>query len=61
MASEVIHGDATRFDDPARFSFAVGGKTGVLTIDTKAFDETVEMLQNGVDKSKWVTRTNPLL
>ena len=26
MASEVIHGDATRFDDPARFSFAVGEK-----------------------------------
>jgi len=28
MASEVIHGDSTRFDDPARFSFAVGGKDG---------------------------------
>ena len=26
MASEVIHGDATRFDDPARFAFAVGGE-----------------------------------
>jgi len=53
MASEVIHGDATRFDDPARFSFAVGGKDGrPHPIDTKAFDETVEMLQNSVDKSK---------
>ena len=53
MASEVIHGDATRFDDPARFAFAVGGKDGrPHPIDTKAFDETVEMLQNSVDKSK---------
>jgi len=53
MASEVIHGDATRFDDPARFSFAVGGKDGCPhPIDTKSFDETVEMLQNSVDKSK---------
>jgi hypothetical protein len=53
MASEVIHGDATRFEDPARFSFAVGGKDGrPHPIDTKAFDETVEMLQNSVDKSK---------
>jgi hypothetical protein len=53
MASEVIHGDATRFDDPARFSFAVGGKDGrPHPIDTKSFDETVEMLQNSVDKSK---------
>jgi len=53
MASEVIHGDATRFEDPARFSFAVGGKDGrPYPIDTKAFDETVKMLQNSVDKSK---------
>ncbi len=53
MASEVIHGDATRFDDPARFAFAVGGKDGrPHPIDTKSFDETVEMLQNSVDKSK---------
>jgi hypothetical protein len=53
MASEVIHGDATRFDDPARFSFAVGGKDGrPHPIDEKSFDETVEMLQNSVDRSK---------
>ena len=53
MASEVIHGDSTRFDDPARFSFAVGGKDGrPHPIDTKAFDETVEMLIKSVDKSK---------
>ena len=53
MASEVIHGDATRFDDPARFAFAVGGKDGrPHPIDTKSFDETVEMLQDSIDKSK---------
>ena len=51
MASEVIHGDATRFDDPARFSFAVGGKDGrPHPIDTKAFDETVEMLLSQIGK-----------
>jgi len=53
MVSEVIHGDSTRFDDPARFSFAVGGKDGrPHPIDTEAFDETVEMLQDSVEKSK---------
>jgi hypothetical protein len=53
MASEVIHGDATRFDDPARFAFAVGGKDGrPHPIDTKALDETVDMLQNAVDHAK---------
>ena len=53
MASEIIHGDATRFEDPARFSFAVGGKDGrPHPIDEKSFDETVEMLQTSVDRSK---------
>ena len=53
MASEVIHGDATRFEDPARFAFAVGGKDGrPHPIDTKSFDETVSMLQDTVDKAK---------
>ena len=53
LASEVIHGDATRFEDPARFSFAVGGKDGMPhPIDTKAFDETIEMLQTSVDCAK---------
>jgi len=53
MASEVIHGDATRFDDPARFAFAVGGKDGrPHPVDTKALDETIGMLQSAVDKAK---------
>ncbi|MCS5594971.1 MAG: DUF763 domain-containing protein [Porticoccaceae bacterium] len=53
MASEVIHGDSTRFEDPARFAFAVGGKDGrPHPIDTKSFDETVTMLQDTVDKAK---------
>jgi len=53
MASEVIHGDSTRFEDPARFAFAVGGKDGrPHPIDTKSFDETVTMLHDTVDKAK---------
>ena len=53
MVSEVVHGDASRFEDPARFSFAIGGKDGrPHPIDTKAMDETIDMLQTSVDKSK---------
>jgi hypothetical protein len=53
MASEVIHGDSTRFEDPARFAFAVGGKDGrPHPIDTESFDETVGMLQDTIDRSK---------
>ncbi len=53
MASEVIHGDAARFEDPARFAFAVGGKDGrPHPVDTDALDETIGMLQSAVDHAK---------
>ena len=53
MASEIIHGDATRFQDPARFAFAVGGKDGrPHPIDTESFDEAVNMLQDSVRSAK---------
>lgn len=53
LVSEVIHGDASRFEDPARFSFAVGGKDGrPHPIDKQALDETIEHLQDSVEKSK---------
>ena len=53
LVSEVIHGDSSRFEDPSRFSFAVGGKDGrPHPIDTKAFDESIEMLEDSVEKSK---------
>lgn len=53
MASEVIHGDATRFDDPARFAFSVGGKDGrPYPIDTQAMQKTVTMLEDSVTKAK---------
>ncbi|MEE1550447.1 MAG: DUF763 domain-containing protein [Nitrospinaceae bacterium] len=53
LVSEVVHGDSSRFDDPARFSFAVGGKDGVPhPVDTETYDETIEVLQDSVEKSR---------
>lgn len=53
MASELIHGDSTRFEDPARFAFAVGGKDGrPHPIDTESLDQTVSMLKDSVSRSK---------
>ena len=53
LVSELVHGDASRFDDPARFAFAVGGKDGrPHPVDKKALDETIEHLQDSVEKSK---------
>ena len=45
--------DASRFEDPSRFSFAVGGKDGrPHPVDTESYDKTIEMLQNSVEKAK---------
>jgi len=53
LVSEVIHGDSSRFDDPARFSFAVGGKDGrPHPVDKESYDETIEILGDAVEKSK---------
>jgi len=53
LTSEVIHGDASRFEDPSRFAFAVGGKDGIPhPVDKKAYDETIEMLSDSVEKAK---------
>jgi uncharacterized protein len=53
LVSEVIHGTPTRFKDPARFSFAHGGKDKhPFPVPTKVYDETISFLSRAVDKSK---------
>jgi hypothetical protein len=53
LVSEVIHGTPSRFKDPARFSFAHGGKDGhPFPVPIKVYDETISTLQTAVHKSK---------
>jgi uncharacterized protein len=53
LVSEVVHGTASRFKDPARFSFAHGGKDGhPFPVPTKTYDEVISTLQNVVQKAK---------
>ena len=53
LVSEVIHGTPSRFRDPARFSFAHGGKDGhPFPVPIKVYDETISTLQTAVRKSK---------
>ncbi|HEV7621124.1 MAG TPA: DUF763 domain-containing protein, partial [Flavisolibacter sp.] len=53
LVSEVIHGTPSRFKDPARFSFAHGGKDGhPFPVPTRTYDEVISTLQNAVSKSK---------
>ena len=53
LVSEVIHGTPSRFTDPARFSFAHGGKDGhPFPVPTKVYDETIHHLKVSVEKAK---------
>jgi hypothetical protein len=53
LVSEVIHGSPTRFKDPARFSFAHGGKDGhPFPVPTRVYDETIHTLESAVRKAK---------
>jgi len=53
LVSEVIHGTASRFNDPARFSFANGGKDGhPFPVQTQAYDETYQFLRKAIDRAK---------
>jgi hypothetical protein len=53
LVSEVIHGTPSRFNDPARFSFAHGGKDGhPFPVPTKVYDETIQTLETAVRKAK---------
>jgi hypothetical protein len=53
LVSEVIHGTPSRFKDPARFSFAHGGKDGhPFPVPIKVYDETLSVLQTAIHKAK---------
>ena len=53
LVAEVIHGAPTRFSDPARFSFALGGKDRhPFPVPLKTYDESVSVLQNALDLAR---------
>jgi len=52
LVAEVIHGAPARFDDPARFSFAHGGKDGhPFPVPLKTYDETLNFLRTSLDRA----------
>ena len=53
LVSEIIHGHTTRFTDPARFSFAHGGKDGhPFPVPTKVYDEVIDRMDRSIQKAK---------
>ncbi len=53
LVAEVIHGAPSRFSDPARFSFAHGGKDGhPFPVPLKTYDESLGVLRRGLEAAK---------
>jgi hypothetical protein len=53
LLAEVIHGAPTRFDDPARFSFAHGGKDGhPFPVPLRVYDESISVLRRSLEAAK---------
>ncbi|AZI26963.1 DUF763 domain-containing protein [Pedobacter sp. G11] len=53
LVSEVIYGTASRFSDPARYSFANGGKDGhPFPVPVNVYDETISVLNKAIEKAK---------
>lgn len=53
LVSEVIHGTPSRFSDPARFSFAHGGKDGhPFPVPTKIYDQTIEIFDKAIHQAQ---------
>ena len=53
LVAEVVHGAPSRFNDPARFSFAHGGKDGhPHPVPLKTYDESLNFLRTSLDAAK---------
>ena len=53
IVAEVVHGTPVRFSDPARFSFALGGKDRhPFPVPLKTYDEAIGVLRASLDQAK---------
>lgn len=53
LVSEIIYGAKPSYEDPARYSFAHGGKDGTpYRIDKETFDRTIFVLEKGINLAK---------
>ncbi|HWR51411.1 MAG TPA: DUF763 domain-containing protein, partial [Bryobacteraceae bacterium] len=53
LIAEVVHGTPARFSDPARFSFALGGKDRhPFPVPLKTYDASLDFLRSALDRAK---------
>jgi len=53
LIAHVLHGTELSWKDPAKYSFAHGGKDGTpYPVDTELYDESVEFLREAVKECR---------
>jgi hypothetical protein len=53
LVAELIYGAKPSYEDPARYSFAHGGKDGVpYPVDLDVYDKTIEIIEKAIKKSE---------
>src|SRR6266567_6030682 len=53
LIAEVVHGAPSRFSDPARFSFAHGGKDGhPFKVPLKTYDASLDVLRSSLERAR---------
>jgi hypothetical protein len=53
LISELVHGSPPSYRDPARYSFAHGGKDGIpYPVDRQTYDQSIELLRKAINKTK---------
>ena len=53
LVAEIIYGAKPSYEDPARYTFSVGGKDGTpFPVDKETYDKTLEIMEKGIKSSK---------
>lgn len=53
LVSEIIYGATPSYEDPARYSFSVGGKDGTpFFVQKDVYNELLDVLEKGIKKAK---------
>lgn len=53
LVAEIIYGARPSYEDPARYTFSVGGKDGTpYPVDRGTYDKTIDLIEKGIKRSK---------
>lgn len=53
LVAEVIYGAKPSYEDPAKYTFSMGGKDGTpYFVDRKTYDKTLDLMNRGILKSR---------